>query len=166
MDTMPLITVLFVSCPEEMMISALGLLLFGIKPNLRKIILIGFIQAVISFFIRLLPVPFGIHTLLQIPLFILVIFLIMRIPFLIAAVCLLVSFTIYVIIDATFAPLILNMTNIPLDQVLADGKLRILFFLPQGLVMLLVVLLVFFFNFKLIDLSTLIMSREDEEWKR
>jgi phosphotransferase system glucose/maltose/N-acetylglucosamine-specific IIC component len=90
----------------------------------------------------------------------------MRIPFLIAAVCLLVSFTIYVIIDATFAPLILNMTNIPLDQVLADGKLRILFFLPQGLVMLLVVLLVFFFNFKLIDLSTLIMSREDEEWKR
>lgn len=133
MDKMPILAVFLISIPEEIMITALGLLLFGIKPQLRLLVLIGVIQASISYLVRMLPIMFGIHTLLQGLLFTLVIWLVLRIPFRLALASMLVGVSIYTVIDATFVPLLLQVSGIPLEEVLSSTSLRILFFLPQGL---------------------------------
>ncbi|WP_051534229.1 hypothetical protein [Desulfitibacter alkalitolerans] len=165
MDRMPLVAVFFISIPEEIMLTALGLLLFGIKPPLKKLIFIGVIQAIISYLVRMLPIVFGVHTLLQGLLFTVVIWLILKIPFRVALAAMLVSISIYTVIDATIVPILLETTGISLETILASAKLRILFFLPQGAAMLLIVLLVYYFDFKLIDYNNTIKYHNYEEGK-
>ncbi|KJS22960.1 MAG: hypothetical protein VR72_03470 [Clostridiaceae bacterium BRH_c20a] len=159
MDTMPLITVLLISLPEEILLTAVGLQLFGIKLSFRRLVLIGALQAMVSYCIRLLPLAFGIHTMLQIPIFALVIWLIIRVPYLIALTCILVSASFYMVIDATLGPLLLHLTGIPLEQVLATPSLQILFFLPQGLIVFFIVLLLYFYDLKIIDLGSYYSNR-------
>ncbi|MBS3988122.1 MAG: hypothetical protein KGZ38_09185, partial [Erysipelothrix sp.] len=68
-------------------------------------------------------------------------------------------------IDATIVPILLETTGIPLETILASAKLRILFFLPQGAAMLLIVLLVYYLDFKLIDYNNTIKYHNYEEGK-
>ena len=155
MDFMPLLDVIFVSIPEELLITILGLMLLSIKikKRLSVLLLVAVVQATISYFIRMLPLPFGIHTLIQLPLFALTATLLLHLPFLLSLTSVLVSGTIYTVIDATFAPNMLKITGIPLQQVLEHAWLRIIFFSPQALAMVLIILLVHLSRFKLLDMS-------------
>lgn len=155
MDNMPLAAVLFLSIPEELLITALGLLLFGIsiRKHLFQLFLIAALQALVSFSIRLLPLPFGIHTLVQIPLFALAVTLVLRLPYVGAFICILVSSTIYTVLDATFIPLLMKITEIPISEVLQSTSLRVMFFLPQGLTMLGLILIIVTTGFRLFTIS-------------
>lgn len=155
MDNMPVSAVLFLSIPEELLITALGLLLFGITPrkHLLQLFLIAVLQALVSFSIRMLPLPFGIHTLVQIPLFALAVSLVLSLPYMGAFISILVSSTIYTVLDATFIPLLIKITGIPLSEILQSTSLRVMFFLPQGLTMLVLILIIAITGFRLFTLS-------------
>lgn len=161
MDDMSLVTVLFLSIPEEFLITVLGFLLFGIgiRKRFRQLLLIATLQAVTSFFVRLLPLPFGIHTLVQIPLFAVAVWLVLGLPYLVSFTCILVSLTIYVVLDASFVTLLLKITHISMESVLKSTVLRELFFLPQGLTMLFVIFVIYFTGFKLFDLAHYSLTR-------
>ena len=160
-NNMSLGVLLFLSIPEEFLITVLGLLLFGIgiRQRFGRISLIAVIQAFISFFVRLLPLPFGIHTLIQILLFAIPLQLILRLPYLHSLICILISATIYTVLDATFIPLLLQITDIPLEAVLNSTFLRVLFFIPQALTMLLFVLFLYFTRFKLFNMTNYRLNR-------
>lgn len=161
MDKMPLMVMLFASIPEEFLINVLGLQLFGIRvrPLIRRLVWVAIIQALISYAARLLPLPFGIHTLIQIPLFAVPLYLILRLPYLYSLLAILISATIYAILEATFIPFLLYLTKIPLELVLSNTSLRMLFFIPQALTMLLLVLFVRFKEIKLFDLTNYRITR-------
>lgn len=165
MDNMPIGVLLLVSIPEEFLITMLGLLLFGIgiRQRFGRIFFIAVIQAFISYSIRLLPLSFGVHTLIQIMLFAIPLQLILHLPYLYSSICILVSSTIYTVLDSTFIPFLLQLTGIPLEAVLNGTILRVLFFIPQGLIMLLLVLVVYFKQIKLFDITNyrLIRSKSD-----
>lgn len=152
---MQLGVVLFLSIPEELLITALGLLLFGIgfRKQPGKLLLVAIIQAAISFLVRQFPLPFGIHTIIQIPLFALPLTLLMGLPYLYSLVCILISGTIYTVLDASFVPLLLHLTGIPLEMIMNSTYLRVIFFIPQALTMLLIILLVYYKHFKLFDMK-------------
>ncbi|WP_236006052.1 hypothetical protein [Paradesulfitobacterium ferrireducens] len=152
---MPVSAVLFLSIPEELLITTLGLFLFGIsvRKYWYRLFLIAVIQALVSFFIRLLPLPFGIHTFLMIPLFALAVSLVLNLPYIGAFVSILVSSTIYTVLDTTFIPLLIKITGIPVSEVLQSTPLRVMFFLPQGLTMLVLILIVATTGFRLFTLS-------------
>lgn len=155
MEIMPLLIVLFASIPEEFLITVLGLKLFGVKirPLIGKIVVIAILQAVISFSVRLLPLPFGIHTILQIPLFALPLYLLLGLSYLYSLVVILISATLYTILDASIIPLLLYWTGIPLEVVLTNTTLRLLFFIPQFTVMLLLVIIVSFKKITIFDIN-------------
>jgi hypothetical protein len=161
MDNMPLAIILFASIPEEFLITTLGLKLFGfhIRLLIGRLVLVAVIQALISYAIRLLPLPFGIHTLIQIPLFAVPLYLLLRMHYLDSIIAILVSATIYTIFDATFIPFLLQITKIPLEAVLNSTTLRLLFFIPQALVMLILVLVVHFRRVRIFDLSNYRLTR-------
>lgn len=152
---MPLGVVLFLSIPEELLITVLGLLLFGIgfRKQIGRLLLIAIIQATMSFLVRQFPLPFGIHTIIQIPLFALPIALLMGLPYLYSLVCILISGTIYTVLDASFVPLLLHFTGIPLEMIMRSTYLRIIFFMPQALTMLLLILVVYYKHLKLFDMK-------------
>ncbi|WP_242662097.1 hypothetical protein [Desulfitobacterium hafniense] len=154
-EIMPLLIVLFASIPEEFLITVLGLKLFGVKirPLIGKIVVIAILQAAISFSVRLLPLPFGIHTILQIPLFALPLYLLLGLPYLYSLVVILISATLYTILDASIIPLLLYWTGIPLETVLTNTTLRLLFFIPQFTVMLLLVIIVSLKKIKIFDIN-------------
>lgn len=155
MDFMPILDVIFVSIPEELLITILGLLLLNVfvKKHLRTLLLVASVQAFISYFIRMLPMPFGIHTLIQLPLFALAITIFLKLPYILSLTSILVSGTIYTVLDATFIPNLLKITRTPLQQVLEHAWLRVLFFLPQAFTMIIFILLIHFTRFKLLDMS-------------
>jgi hypothetical protein len=155
------VVILFALIPEEFLINVLGLQLFGIRvrPLIRRLVLVAIIQAFISYAVRLLPLPFGIHTLIQIPLFSVPLCLILRLPYLYSLLAILISATIYSIFEATFIPFLLYLTEIPLELVLSNASLRLLFFIPEALTMLLLVLFVRFKGIKLFDLTNSRITR-------
>lgn len=149
MDKLPVLAILLISIPEEIMISALGLFLFGIRPKGRFLILIGILQSLISYLVRQLPLFFGLHVIIQALLFALVITLIIQLPYRVSLTAMTVSITIYAVMEAIFVPLLVAITDVPLAVILASTKLRILYFLPQGIMMLIIVFLVHHYDFKL-----------------
>ncbi|MCF8009697.1 MAG: hypothetical protein K9L17_00715 [Clostridiales bacterium] len=64
MDKMPLISILLYSVPEAFLIFTFGMVILGRKLPLVRILTVALVAAFSSYFIRLLPFPFGIHALL------------------------------------------------------------------------------------------------------
>lgn len=62
----PLLQWLLQGIPESLAIVYLAIALAGQKPETWKILLLGIIDAVIIYLIRLLPLTFGVHSILQI----------------------------------------------------------------------------------------------------
>lgn len=153
MDRMPWLTVFLISFPEEIMISALGLSLVRIRVPWGRVLACALLQAIASYCIRLLPIPFGVHTLVQALVFALILGLVLHLPYRVSLVAMLLSITIYAAIEALAVPVVLERTGIPLEQILADPWLRIECFLPQGLVALALLVAILVTKFYLIDLS-------------
>lgn len=63
MDRMPLLSVIFQSIPESIIIIYLGLASIGIRPNFRKVLPVGLLSSVASWIVRELTLPFGLHSL-------------------------------------------------------------------------------------------------------
>jgi len=64
MDQMPLLALLLQSVPESILLISLGLCVVGRRLLIGKIIPLAFLSSVISWLVRQLPLPFGVHTLI------------------------------------------------------------------------------------------------------
>ncbi|MDD3654495.1 MAG: GHKL domain-containing protein [Desulfotomaculaceae bacterium] len=146
-------SLLFVSFPETILVTVLGFLLIGIEPRWRDLLIIGAIQALNSFIVRYLPVPFGLHSILEILLYTLNIRLITRLPYYIVILVSLLGLILYGSIETIIAPFMLYVTGYSLSDVLERTFIRILFFLPQALIMLVFILAIKYFKISLISYS-------------
>jgi len=64
LDKMPLISILFYSIPESYLLFSFGLVVIGEKSSQKNLLLATLISVIISYLVRILPVPFGVHTLI------------------------------------------------------------------------------------------------------
>ncbi len=74
MDKVPLVTLIFYSLPESFLILSFGLIIQKKKLRFRPILLATLLSVAASYCVRLLPLPYGIHTFLGV----LTVFLIFR----------------------------------------------------------------------------------------
>lgn len=147
--TLPI--VIFVSFPEAILVGLLGMLLLGIRPTIKQIVIIGLAQAGFSFVIRSLPIPFGIHTLIQLFTFSLLIYFIISIPYMITLITVFLGISIYGIVETISIPLLLNLTDLSLQSVLNNQWLRIAFFMPEATSLILCIYVIKKFNITLPD---------------
>lgn len=75
MDNVPLVSLILYSIPESILIFTFGFIIWGTPIKLGRIFSSAILSVVICYYIRGLPLPFGIHTLIGI----LVIFLLFKI---------------------------------------------------------------------------------------
>lgn len=64
MDIVPLYTLIFYSIPESILIFCFGLVLLKIEINWHLVIIATVLSVTASYFARLLPLPYGFHTIL------------------------------------------------------------------------------------------------------
>jgi len=150
MDNMTAFSVLLVAFPEAVLVAALGLLLVGIRPRWHQLVFFGIVQAGIAYLVRLMPVPFGLHSLLLAVGTIILIRLIMRLDWRLSSLAALFGLTVYVAIETAVSPLSLLVSGYSLVSVMESPTLRFLFFLPEALLLVLLIWLCLRFNFRLV----------------
>lgn len=141
---------LLVSFPEAILVASLGFLLVGLRPWWRDMLIIGVLQAGFSYIVRLSPVPFGLHSIIETILFILNIRLITRLPLRIVILASLLGLIFYGSIETVAIQFMLNMQGFSLSDVWNNNSIKIFFFLPQALVMLIFIAVCKIFNISLI----------------
>lgn len=151
MDKMDLASLLLVSFPETMLTIALGFLLVGIRPRWRDLLLIGALQIPVAYVARALPLPFGVHTIIQILFFTLNVFLVTRLPYRIVLLASLLGLIIILGVESVIAPCMYRITSYSISYVYAHTLLRFSFFLPKVLVMLIIIGICKVFKFSLIN---------------
>lgn len=93
-----------ISFPEAVLCSFFAVQFMGGKPRLRECVLIGLIQMLVAFIVRILPMPFGLHSILLGLSTASLICLISRIPFFSAAIGTVVVFTLEIITRNCYDP--------------------------------------------------------------
>lgn len=133
---MSIFFMLTISFPEAMLVSYLALQFMGCKPRLMEIVMIGLIQMVVAYIVRTSPVPYGLHTILQVFSTIVLISIIARIPFLVATAGILIIGIFYLAQEVFIYQLLLSITGMTAQNVVNHHYTRIFFFAPSVAVML------------------------------
>ncbi|QEK11346.1 hypothetical protein FQB35_02590 [Crassaminicella thermophila] len=134
MDIMPIKVVIFGSIPEASLILWAGLLLMGVKPQTRKIVIAGILQGISVYFIRRY-VDFGIHTFVQIIVFIIYTYFIMDVKLIVAILSIIVSSVIVTLIEGS----LLIFMDINLAYLWSVDWMRLLLLLPHEIVLGLII---------------------------
>ena len=140
-DHMTALELLFISLPEAMLVTALGITLTGFTAHLYQLLLIGIFHTLVSYIIRGSQVPFGLHTIALLIIFIIIISVVTRLNFKTSALAGLVGLTIFAVVETLIALQLLNITGYTYQEVLADSVIRIYFFFPEAVVLTMIVLL-------------------------
>lgn len=150
MERMPINVVVFGSIPEAILIISLGLILIGMRPPFRKIVLVAIIQGLAAYYIRR-NVGFGPHILLQYATMCILVWLIIRTPLFLSLLGVLIGITISSLIEGTMVLIIPKLMGISLIEIMSRSWLRVALFLPQLCILSILVYLCLKHNFTLED---------------
>jgi hypothetical protein len=152
MDVMPWQAVVFISIPEAFLVNLMGFTLVGVKPDLKRLGMVAVAQACASFFIRSLPMVYGVHMILQVITTIAFVKFIMGYQFIETLPAVFLGFAIFAgIIDQIYIPFILRI--IPLEVILNNAWMRVLVSIPEQAIMLIIILLCKKYRFKVFDVT-------------
>jgi len=134
LDKTTFLSLLLISFPETILVTALGFLLAGIRPCWRDLFIIGALQTGFFYIFRLSPIPIGFYSILAILLLTVNIRLVTRLPYRIVLLISLLGLIFNGSIETVVTPLMQKF--LPYTEVINNPYLRIFFFLPQTLIML------------------------------
>lgn len=140
MEHLPLYIMVIQSFFETLILIFLGLALSGYKPASGKIILTAMILTIASYFIRMLPIPGGFNVLIQLPLLILLLILYCKIPLRTALLSSILGFLLVSFTEALFMAFITWLTGISILEALSQPAWRILYPLPEFILLTLLIL--------------------------
>ncbi len=141
MDQMTVLQLLLISLPEAMLVAALGITLAGFGPRPGQLFIIGIFHALVSYIIRSSQVPFGLHTIVLLLAFILIIYAVTRLNLITSTLAGLSGLTVFAVVEMLIAPQLLKITGYTYEQALNDPILRIYFFLPEAAAIILIIIL-------------------------
>lgn len=144
----------FASWPEAVLVSLLGLQLVGIKPKIPYLVLAGLLQALSSYFIRALTIDYGYHTIIQLVVYAVILWLVIRAPYIAAQIATLIGFTCYLALESAVLPLTIKVMEVSMDKIFAEPLLRITAFLPQAIIFLALVVIAKKLDLVLLHINT------------
>ena len=170
MDIMPIYLILLQSMPETAILVSLGLVLTGIKPALARILLVALLTSLASSFIRTLPLPPGINVFLQLPILITLLAYICRIPVTYAVIASFVGLISLGITETILNFIIFAITGISVQQALSNDLWRVLFPLPEFLILVGIILVLIRYHITIFDIQGVLetertIGNEDKQFK-
>lgn len=158
---MPWQAVLFQSFPESVAFICLGLVLVGFKPRWYRVALAATIFTVASYVIRGLPIPFGIHTLLMLPVLVVVTAVIAGVGWRGGAMAAIVGLFGLLVLESFMTPLLLSLSGLSLPEALHNTWLRVLIPAPQTATLAGITYLCYRFNWYLVRADELDEDEDD-----
>ncbi|WP_031514750.1 hypothetical protein [Desulfofalx alkaliphila] len=153
MYAIPWYVVLFQSIPEAILVILLGFKLYNLNISIKHIIIISSISCMFGFFIRMLPIPFGIHTFSFVLISAVLVSSITNIKFWHSLICIMTGVIIEGVLQSLMLPVILGIINVSFNELSLYPALIILAFIPLCIVMLGIYMLVNKCGFVIYDLS-------------
>lgn len=149
MDVMPLVSLVCYSIPEAYLIFAFGLVIIGEKVNFLRILPPALAFAIITYFVRQLQVPFGVHVMIH-NVFILGLFILaFRLRFKHALLATLLSTGTLLAFENTFLYSIQHIFNLRLEEIWQNVVLRTLIGWPHLLVWTVITVLLYKYEINL-----------------
>ncbi len=148
--------VIFNSFPEAMVLAWLSLSLLGIRPRFYQILLIGCLQTVfvmILYFVigKLIPIPFGVHTIMQLACLAGIIHVVTRIPYNSSCLATLFGISIYCCIDCWVTPICVYIWGQSLVDFANNWWMRMSYFTLQMFINIMIIFLIRKFSLWLPD---------------
>lgn len=158
-----MLSLLLVSLPEALLVTMLGFQLAGLRIMPLQLIIIGIAQTASSYFVRLSSIPFGLHSLVQIAIYILILRIVTGIPLRRVAIIALLGLVVYATLDSAIIPPLLSITGYSLQDIFARDDIRIGVFLPEAAIILLFSVACRRYNFHLLDFASELKERAPED---
>ena len=136
---MSVLFMLTISFPESMLMAYFVIQFMGGRPRLVEIVLIGLIQSVVAYIVRDLPIPVGMHTIMQILSYVVLLCFIARVSLLASSIGIIIGVAFYLSQEIITGQILLGITGLTMQAVVNHPYMRIFFFLPSIAVMLSVI---------------------------
>ena len=152
--SIPWYTALFITIPETFLALLVGFKLYNISVSKRKVALLAISNAAFGYIISFLSIYFGLHTLIMLVFLALLSYSLLKIEFAQALIAVFTGIIILVITEIALMPVILEMFSLNLGDLAETPWLNFTLFLPSGLVILILNVLIEKYNFTLYDLNS------------
>lgn len=131
MDKMSLMILIFQSIPESIIIIYLGLASIGVKPGFLMVLPAAALSSLISWLVRALPLPFGLHSIIGLITITFLFLTFFKIKFVKAIIAAMFAFSILLATEAILLPIMLEITDIKGYQTAWGHVYRIFLSLPE-----------------------------------
>ncbi|KGK86306.1 membrane protein [Desulfosporosinus sp. HMP52] len=131
----PLIAFILQGIPELIAVVTLAFVIVRIPLNWKRIVVIGSVIALISYTVRLFPIPFGVHTILQVVLLFLILTWFGKGDFSLSIIASLLSFLSLGIMEYFCLSLLMPVFGVNPEELFSNLLLRIIITEPQVLLM-------------------------------
>ena len=135
MDFMPLIPFLGVSLPESLVLYYMIFTLIGKKVSFRTITVLAMATSICSYFIRSLPIDFGVHFILQMLVMIILLIIFCRLYWQTVIIAMLCVGIVFGLTESAMLYILAWSFSITLSEIVSDPLLRIVFALPYLLLL-------------------------------
>lgn len=142
-----------VSIPQVYITILLGLALFNLSISWRQLLLISIIGGAIAFMVRLIPMIFGLSSVIGVIVLAILMRLIGKIKLSHALCISMASLMTIAVIECCIIPICLHLTNLTFIELEEKQIYLFLFFIPEAIVTLLFYLLTKMFKFQMWDLN-------------
>ncbi|MHB1126332.1 MAG: sensor histidine kinase [Bacillota bacterium] len=153
MDKISFLPFFLQSFPESLVLLALGLTLLGKRPGVERITFLALITTLFSFLIRLRPIVFGTHTLLQMLFMIVTIRLVTKANWKISVLAPILGGVALGIAESISIPILAKIFGLGISDILGHPWLRVIFPLPHMFIMGLVAILCIKRNWTIVNLE-------------
>ncbi len=143
MLTLQILEIITRLIPEGIGFILLAYILSRTQIDKNRLLIAGLIHAVIVFFIRMLPIHFGVHTILSLMLIILISTQINRINVLSSIISTLVGFISLFLSEAINIYFVVSVLNVPINAFTENLSKKIIYSFPSLVLFYVIILIIF-----------------------
>ncbi|NLT95017.1 MAG: hypothetical protein GXW85_05695 [Clostridia bacterium] len=139
---LPLMGLIFQGIPEQIGVVMVAFAIANLPFNIKKIFFSGSILAICAYFIRMLPITFGVHTVVLVGLLIFILYRFGNVNINASIFSVLISFLLLIIYEMLSFSVIVNRTGLSYEEILMNQNYRFLIALPHILLLYLTAFLI------------------------
>lgn len=143
-----IIELLFRAVPEWLLLMSMAYVISEKKFDIRKIIISSFIGAPIDYFVRMLPIHFGVHIIIGLLTYLIVCALFNKIDIIKSISSALISTMIFIICEGLNMVILQYLIGINIEQIFNNPILKLLYGIPSLAVFAISIFIIHFINKK------------------
>jgi len=145
---------ILVSFPENILIIIVGFALFNIPIKWREVLIVATVNAIVMYYVRQLPIVFGLHTLISVFTMAILMCLLSKIKFWLTFMSVLTGFVVAGVIVSLYTPVFFSLTSTSTSVLESQPIINIIYSLPEAVLLAVIYIIVKKYRFYIYDFGT------------